>query len=275
MSSMCANTRSWTWVGLVVLVRAHGERAVRSTDFVEVDALLLAEGADGLLADEHGLEHLLLGDLLGAGLEHADEVARAGELEVEVGVVAFLVGGVHEQLVGGAIAADAHAGERPLEGDATDRQRGAGAHGADDVDRVHLVGHEGGGDDLDLVAEAVGERRAQRAVDHAGRERALLGGTGLALEIAAGDATDGVHLLDEVDRQREEVVVLALLGHDDRHQRARVSLTYQAGPRGLLRELSRLEGIVLAVEVELVSNLCHVLSFPSHLRLPHCRRAII
>ena len=54
------------------------------------------------------------------------------------------------------------------------------------------------------------------AVDHTSREGGLLAGTALALEVTARDAAGGVHLLVEVDGEREEVVVLALLGDDHR-----------------------------------------------------------
>ncbi len=245
--------------GLVEDVLALGEGAVDLDDLLEELLLLLAEGGDGLLAEGHGGEHVVLGDLLGAGLQHGDEGRRAAELEVEVGVVALLVGRVDDELAGLDVAADADAGERALEGHATDGQGGAGAHDRDRVDGVDLVGDERHGDDLDLVAEAVGERRADGSVDHAGRERGLLGGTGLTLEVAARDAADRVHLLDEVDRQREEVVVLALLGDDDRDVDGRLPAGDEALARRLLCELARLEAVVLAVEVELVCNLCHFL----------------
>ena len=225
--------------------------------------LLLAEGRDCLLAEGHGREHVLLGDLLGACLEHGDVRRRTGQLEVEVGGVALLVGRVHEELARLGVAADANAGERTLEGHAAHGERAGGAHDADGVDRVDLVGHERGGDDLDLVAEAVGERRTQRTVDHARGERGLLGGTRLALEVAAGDATHGVHLLDEVDRQREEVVVLALLRDDHGEKDRGVAALDETGTRGLLGELARFEGVVLAVEVELMCNLCHFFSLTS------------
>ena len=165
--------------------------------------------------------------------------------------------------MGVAVAADAHARERALEGHATHGEGRGGRHDADGVNGVHLIGHEGGGHDLDLVAEAGREARAQRAVDHAGREGGLLGRARLALEVAAGDAAHGVHLLDEVDRQREEVVVLALLG-DHRGEKDRgVARLDEAGAGGLLGKLAGLEDVVLAVEVELVRNLCHIFSLIS------------
>ncbi len=94
-----------------------------------------AEGGDGLLAKLHGGEHVVLGDLVGAGLDHRDEVGGAAELQVEVGVLALLVGGVDDKLAGLRVTADAHAGERALEGHAAERHGRASAHDADEVER--------------------------------------------------------------------------------------------------------------------------------------------
>ena len=82
---------------------------------------------------------------------------RNSELEVEVGLVALLVGGVHEPLAALAVAADAHAGERPLEGHAAHGEGGRCRQHADGIHGVHLIGHERHGHDLHLVAEALRE----------------------------------------------------------------------------------------------------------------------
>ena len=132
------------FVGLVERVLTQLDGAVGLLDLLEELLLLVTEGADGLLAELHGGEHVLLGDLLGARLEHADEAARAGQLQVKVGVVLLLVGGVDDELARVAVAADAHAGQRALEGNAAHRERRACAHGADHVKGVLLVADEGG-----------------------------------------------------------------------------------------------------------------------------------
>ena len=243
--------------GLVEDVLALRELAVRLADLLEELLLLGAEGGDGLLTKGHGGEHVLLGDLLRAGLEHGDEALGAAELEVEVGVVALLVGGVHDELVRVAVTADAHARKRPLEGHAAHGEGGGGGHDADGVDRVDLVGHKRGGDDLDLVAEAGREGRTQRAVNHAGGEGGLLGRARLALEVAAGDAAHGVHLLDEVDGQREEVVVLLLLRNDGGHQHGGVALGDQHGAGCLLGQFARLEAVLLTVQLERLDDFLH------------------
>ncbi len=80
--------------------------------------LLLAEGSKGLLAKLHGGEHVVLGDLVGAGLDHRDEVGGDHQLQVQIGDLALLVGGVDDQLAGLHVAADPHAGQRALQGHA-------------------------------------------------------------------------------------------------------------------------------------------------------------
>ena len=92
-----------------------------------------------------------------------------------------------------------------------DRERGGGADRREDVRVVLLVGGEDRDDDLDIVAEALGEERAQGAVRHAAGQHGFRGRTALAAHKAAGDLTDGVHALFEVEGQREEVDALARL----------------------------------------------------------------
>ena len=60
-------------------------------------------------------------------------------------------------------------------------------------------------DDLDLVAEALGKQRAERAVDEAAGQRLLLVGPALPLEEASGDASARVGPLAIFDGEGEEV----------------------------------------------------------------------
>ena len=258
-------------VGLIERILLHHDLAVDALPLLNEVELGVAEGADGLLAKLHGGEHVLFGDLIRAGLDHGNEVASASELQVQIGVVAFLVGGIDDKLAGLAIAADADASQRALERNPAQGHGKRGAHGADDVDGIHLIDNEGGGHDVDLVTETVGEAGADGAIDHAGGKRGLVAGTTFALEIAAGDAAHGVHLLDEVDRQGEEVVVLTLLGDDDGHEGGGVALLHQHGAGSLLGELAGLERIGLAVEFEGLGYESHFSSFISVRHIAHGR----
>ena len=95
-------------------------------------------------------------------------------------------------------------------------------------------------DELRLVAPALGEERADRPVDHAGGEGALLASTTLALEEPAGDLARGVHALLDVDRQGEEVDVAEVAcGRGGEHHR--VAGADDHGAAGLLGELAGLE----------------------------------
>ena len=248
--------------GLVERVLLLDDSAVDLLPLGDELVLSLAEGSKGLLAKLHGGEHVVLGDLLGAGLDHRDEVSRAAQLQVQIGVLALLIGGVNDKLAGLHVAADAHAGKRALEGHAAERHGQGSTHDVDDVKGVDLVGDERGSDDVHLVAEAVREARANRTVDHARGERGLLAGTALTLEVATRDAPCGVHLLVEVDGQREEVVVLALLGDDHGVEHRGVALLDQAGAGGLLGKLARLKGVGLAVQLKGLGYECHCSPLP-------------
>ena len=248
--------------GLVERVLLLDDGAVDLLPLGDELVLGLAEGSEGLLAKLHSGEHVVLGDLLGAGLDHRDKVGRTAQLKVQVGVLALLIGGVDDKLAGLHVAADAHAGERALEGHAAERHSQGGAHDVDDVEGVDLVGDERSGNDVHLVAEAVREARADRAIDHAGRERGLLAGTALTLEVATRDTAGSVHLLVEVDGQREEVVVLTLLGDDHGVEHRGVALLDQASAGGLLGKLAGLEGVGLAVQLKGLGYECHCSPLP-------------
>ena len=104
-----------------------------------------------------------------------------------------------------------------------------------------------------------GEAGTDGTVHHAGRQRALVGRTRLALEVASRDAADRVHLLDEVDREGEEVVVLLLLRDDGRNEHRRVALRDDDRAGRLLGELACLQTVLLPVQFEGFDDFFHML----------------
>ena len=162
-----------------------------------------------------------LGDLLGAVVVVVERVLAATGFDHhhgDVAVVEFTPGddeferagfGFFVGRVGDPFAVDrvghADGADRALEGDARDHQRGRSGVDRQDVVGVVLVGTEDRRDDLGLVAEAVGERRAQRPVGQAAGEDGVLAGTTFAPEERAGDLAGRIGPLLDVDRQREEV----------------------------------------------------------------------
>ena len=148
--------------------------------------------------------------LLGAaGLDHHDRHVAAVELttgddELEHARFALGVGRVRDPLTVGAVG-DADRADRPIERDAADHQRGRGGVDRQHVVGVLLVGADHSGDDLGLVAEVLGERRAQRPVGQAAGEDGVLGGATFTTEERTGDLAGGVRALLDVDRQGEEI----------------------------------------------------------------------
>ncbi len=132
---------------------------------------------------------------------------------------------------------------RVVEGDVGQHQRGRGAVDRQDVGIVLAVGGEHEGDDLGVVDVALGEERAQRAVDQAGGDDLLLGRPALALEEAAGDAAGGVGVLPVVDGQRQEVAGRRSVGiHAGGGQHHGVAVADRAGAVRLLGQVAGLAG---------------------------------
>ena len=141
--------------------------------------------------------------LLGFRFDHQHGVLGAGHDEIELAVGATVDGEVED--VFAIDVADAGGADRAHEGDARNGQRGGGGDHGEDVRVVLHVVLENGDDDLRLVLVAIGEQRADRAVDEARGQRLVLGRTAFALEVAARDLAGGEVFFLVVDGQREEV----------------------------------------------------------------------
>ena len=188
-----------------------------------------------------GLEDLVLGDLLGAGLDHRQRVSRADDDQVERALLLDdLQRGVEDELA--VDAADADGADRAQEGQRRHHQRGRGPVDAENVVRGDEVGRQGRADDVHLVLVARRPEGPDRAVDHARGQDCALGRPAFALEETAGDLPGGIHALFDVDGEREEVGALAGLhlplgGRQDH----RVPGAHEHGAVRLLGELPGLE----------------------------------
>src|SRR5580704_15182208 len=97
-------------------------------------------------------------------------------------------------------------------------------------------------DDVDLVAESVGERRPQRTVDQAAGQDRLVRALAFTTEERAGDFAGGVGPLLNVDGEGEEVRSLPHVpGRGGRGQQHGVADAGDHGPVGQLGEFPRLE----------------------------------
>ena len=166
------------------------------------------------MAEHDGAEHQILAEFLGFGLDHQHGVGGAGDDQVELGFLHLV--DMRVEHVFAVDVADAGAADRAHEGDAGQRQGRRGGDDRQDVRIVFEVVLDDGDDDLRVVLVAIGEERADRAVDQAGNQRFLFARTAFALEIAARDLAGGVGLFLVVDGQREEIEAgLRLLHRND------------------------------------------------------------
>ena len=193
-------------------------------------------------------QHVLLHDL-GAGLDHGDRVGGAADDQVEGRLRHVGHERVDDELV--AEAADAHGTDRAEERQRRHDERGRRPVDREDVMRVHAVDRQHGRDDLHLVLESLGPERPDRPIDHARVQGRLLGGLALALEEPAGDLARGVHLLFDVDGQREEVDTFPRLGAADRgRQHHRLTGSHYHCTISLLGHPTGAEGDLLASDLD-------------------------
>ena len=71
--------------------------------------------------------------------------------------------------------------------------------------RIHKIGRQHGANNMNLIAETVGEARTQRAVHETAGEDGLVGRLAFTTEERTGDTARGVHALFDIDGEREEV----------------------------------------------------------------------
>ena len=205
---------------------------------------------EAAVAEHDGAEHVVLGELLGFRFDHQHGVGGAGDDEVELRFGHLVDLRVEDERA--VDHADAGAADRAHEGHAGEGQRGRGGDHGDDVGIVLEVMAENGDDDLRLAAVAVGEERADRAVDQAGDERLVLARTAFALEVAAGDLAGGEGLFLVVDGQREEVDArLSARARDDGGEHRGLAVGGEHGAVGLAGNLAGLEDELAARPVDL------------------------
>ena len=197
-------------------------------------------GLQALVAEHDRVSHHVLGQDLGAGLDHHDGVSGAGDDEVELGLLHLAGQRVDHELA--VDAADADGADGALEGDLADGQRGRRGDGADDVRVVLLVGREHREHALHVVLVALGEERADGTVGQATGEDGRLGRARLTLDEAAGDLARGVHPLLEVDGEREEVETGAGVGPIGRAQQHGVAVLHGHGTTSEVGHLASLDG---------------------------------
>ena len=202
----------------------------------EVDLLL------DLLVSLHDTGiHDLVGDLVGAGLDHDHLLSGSGHGHVHAGGLALLLVGVKDDL---AIAVThLQAADGSGEGDLGVAHAGGGADHGGHLGGAVIVHAHDGALDAHVVAEVVGEQGAHGPVDQAAGQHGGQRGTALPAHEGAGDAAHGVQLLLKVHGEGEEVhAVPGAGGHGDGHQHGGLAVGDHGGSGGQLGHLAHVDG---------------------------------
>ncbi len=242
---------------------------------------LLGEFNDGVdhrlevpVSEHHRAEHDVFVEFLGFQLDHQHRVGRAGDDQIELGLDHFVERRVEHVFV--IDEADAGGTDRALEGGAGNRQRRRGGNQRQNVGIVFHVVRQHGDDDLGLVAPALDEQRTNRAIDQAGDQRLLFGGPTFALEIAAGNTSRGIGLLDVVDGQRQEVDAFARrLRGDHGGEHDGLAVGGEHGAVGLTGDLAgfKPEGTTTPIDLDGMNlEHCDLLSWVHEKRTPETQK---
>src|SRR5690554_4269060 len=97
-------------------------------------------------------------------------------------------------------------GQRAVEGYARQFQGCGRPDNGSNIRIIVLVGGHDGTDDLYFVHETFGKKRTDGAVDQAGSQGFLLGGTSLTTEVSARNAAHRIAFFLIVNRQRKEIL---------------------------------------------------------------------
>ena len=239
-------------VGVLIL---HLGLADLRGDVVDEGHLLL----DLLMGLHDALVHDLVGDLIGAGLDHDHLALGGGHGHVHLGGLALLLGGVEDDLAVAVTHLQAADGTRP--GNLGVGQAHGGAdHGGHLGRAVVIHAHDGAGD-AHVVAEVAGEEGPDGPVDEAAGQHGGQAGTALPAHEGAGDAAHGVELLLKVHAQGEEIHPVPGAGGDGHgHQNGGLAVLDHTGGVGELGHLADLNGQRAARQVHGIALVVRELS---------------
>ena len=215
---------------------------------------LLVGGVTG----HDGIEHGVVVNLVGAGLDHSHQIGSGGDGHVHLGALLLLSGGVDDELA--VNQTHDNAGDGAIPGDVGDSDSGGSTDHSHGLGLAIGVNAHHGADQSHIVAHILGEQGADGTVDHTRGQNGLLAGAGLTALEGAGNLTHGVHLLLIVHGHGEEIHALTgLCGSGDGAQHDGLAIAHQAGTAGQLSHLAGLDdqGTACQGSLKLTESLEH------------------
>ncbi len=252
-------------LGQVGLERHLGLANLRGHVELHADDVL-----DGIVRQAQRLHHRILRNLVRAGFHHQDGVLGAGHAQVQGAVFHLAGGGVDDESA--IYVADAHRADRLGKGDVRDHQRGGSGNNRQRVQVMIWVCRERRENDLNVVAEAFGEERAQRAIYQAAKKNGRLAGAAFTAEEAARNLTGGIQSFFEINGEWEKVNAWAdVLGARGGSQEYGVADVNRHCATGLLGQRAGLDGnLMIAQPGTKTMLLYHIRSFHACLTRHEC-----
>ena len=204
-----------------------------------------------LVGHANGLEHHIVGHLIGAGLDHDHLLAGGDHGDIQITDLALLSVGIEHQLTVHQTHLQGAHGAVP--GNVGNGQSGGGADESGNLGGAVVIHSHDGAHHGHIVTEIVGEQGADGAVDDAAGQDALLAGAALTAVKAAGNTAHGVHLLLKVHAQGEEVDAVPGTGSGgDAAEHTGVAVAHHHGGVGQLCQLAHLQSQRPAGQIHLI-----------------------
>ena len=193
------------------------------------------------MAKHHRAQHDFFGQAVSFGFHHQHRPLGAGDHQIQLRGFQVIAGRIQQILA--VVIADPRRADRAVKRHARQRHRRRSADHGDDF-RVHLtIQRHHRSDDLHLISEAIGEQRAQRAINQPGGEGFALGRAAFAPEETAGNPACGVSSFLIIHPQRQKIpTFLGFSGgdySDQHHGIGHVDQHRAAGLPGNLASLQR------------------------------------
>ena len=155
------------------------------------------------LGDFHRFDDGFFFHFFGAAFHHQKPLRGTGNHEVHITGFLFGFGGVDDELP--VLAADAHRGDRFVERNGRNNQRGGRSEYGQHIGVVLVIAGDNHRRYVGFASETFRENRADGAVNNAGRQRFFLAGAAFAFEKTAGDFARGVGSFFIIDGKRSKI----------------------------------------------------------------------
>ena len=158
------------------------------------------------MTEQDRIKNDLFGKFVCTRLHHHNSIVRTGHGEIQLRNSTLRLRRIDNKRT--INITDTHARNRSHKGDIRYGKCTGGTDHRSDFRRIVLLHGENGSNDLDIVPKAIGEKRANGAINQARTEHGIAARTSLSLDEATWNLSCSIHLFFVIHRQRKEVNAL-------------------------------------------------------------------